>query len=223
MASRFFDYADLTEVNHEVKADSPSGTAHSIAIAAARGEGGHFTARATVGENQAVAGGAIDCFLETISELIGATVDGTTGVRMRVVALRGSSTPFCRSESRPHDTLVAKPASVPQPTVALDTACSQNRPVSPSPIRRMCSRYPCLATAPRPEGLSYPLSRHRCWGSASVGCGRSTTMASRVASNILASWDVGSSNRDAQRTALSIHKQTPLGTSLATIRRVGSN
>ena len=30
---------------------------------------------------------------------IGATVDGTTGVRMRVVALRGSSTPFCRSES----------------------------------------------------------------------------------------------------------------------------
>ena len=133
-----------------MKADSPSGTAHSIAIAAARGEGGHFTARATVGENQAVAGGAIDCFLETISELIGATVDGTTGVRMRVVALRGSSTPFCRSESRPHDTLVAKPASVPQPTVALDTACSQNRPVSP---HRYVGCAPDIHVLRQPHGL----------------------------------------------------------------------
>ena len=46
-------------------------------------------------------------------------------------------------------------------------------------------QHPCPAAAPRPEGLSYPLSRHRCWGS--LGCGRSTTMASRVASNSLAS------------------------------------
>ena len=36
MASRFFDYADLTEVHHEAKSDSPSGTTLSIARAAAR-------------------------------------------------------------------------------------------------------------------------------------------------------------------------------------------
>ena len=61
MASRFFDYADLTEVHHEAKADSPSGTALAIARAAAKGKGGRFTAPATEGEKQAVArGGHLD-------------------------------------------------------------------------------------------------------------------------------------------------------------------
>ena len=35
-ASRFFDYADLTEMHHEAKIDSPSGTALAIANAAWR-------------------------------------------------------------------------------------------------------------------------------------------------------------------------------------------
>ena len=56
-ASRFFDYADLSEVHHEAKADSPSGTALSVARAAARGKGGRFAARATARENHAVARG----------------------------------------------------------------------------------------------------------------------------------------------------------------------
>ena len=79
------------------------------------------------------------------------------------------------------------PPSVPQPTGAPDTACRQRRPASP---RRCvgCAPYSRVRRQPHGlEGLSYPLSRHRCWGSSSVGCGRSTTMASRVASNSLAS------------------------------------
>lgn len=43
-ASRFFDYADLTEMHHEAKIDSPSGTAIAIANAAIEGKGGPFTA-----------------------------------------------------------------------------------------------------------------------------------------------------------------------------------
>src|SRR3954452_17233414 len=49
-----------------------------------------------------------------------------------------------------------------------------------SPIRRMCGVYPASVAAPRPLGLSYALSRHRCC-SPSVGSGRSTTIASIVA------------------------------------------
>ena len=43
-ASRFFDYADLTEMHSEGKIDAPSGTALAIAAAAAEGKGGAFTA-----------------------------------------------------------------------------------------------------------------------------------------------------------------------------------
>ena len=43
-ASRFFDYADLTEMHHEAKIDSPSGTALAIANAALEGKQGGFIA-----------------------------------------------------------------------------------------------------------------------------------------------------------------------------------
>ena len=43
-ASRFFEYADLTEVHHEGKIDAPSGTALAIAQSAANGRQGSFTA-----------------------------------------------------------------------------------------------------------------------------------------------------------------------------------
>lgn len=43
IASRFFDYADLTEMHHEAKIDAPSGTALAIARAAVEGKGGNFT------------------------------------------------------------------------------------------------------------------------------------------------------------------------------------
>ena len=88
--------------------------------------------------------------LETISKWSDATVYGTIGARMRVVALRGSSTPSCRSEPRPHGIWIAMPASVPQPTGALDTACRQRRPASP---------HRCVGCAPdsrvqwQPHGL----------------------------------------------------------------------
>jgi 4-hydroxy-tetrahydrodipicolinate reductase len=41
-ASRFFDYADLTEMHHEAKIDAPSGTALAIARAAVEGKSGDF-------------------------------------------------------------------------------------------------------------------------------------------------------------------------------------
>ncbi len=43
VASRFFDYADLTEMHHEAKIDAPSGTALAIAQAAVEGKSGGFT------------------------------------------------------------------------------------------------------------------------------------------------------------------------------------
>ena len=43
-ASRFFDYADLTEMHHEAKIDSPSGTALAIANAALEGKPEGFIA-----------------------------------------------------------------------------------------------------------------------------------------------------------------------------------
>ncbi len=43
-AARFFDYADLTEMHHEAKIDSPSGTALAIANAALEGKPGGFIA-----------------------------------------------------------------------------------------------------------------------------------------------------------------------------------
>jgi 4-hydroxy-tetrahydrodipicolinate reductase len=42
VASRFFDYADLTEMHHEAKIDAPSGTALAIARAAVEGKSGDF-------------------------------------------------------------------------------------------------------------------------------------------------------------------------------------
>jgi 4-hydroxy-tetrahydrodipicolinate reductase len=50
IAAPFFDYADLTETHHEAKIDAPSGTALSIARAAAEGKGGAFEAPAAVKE-----------------------------------------------------------------------------------------------------------------------------------------------------------------------------
>ena len=44
VAAPYFDYADLTELHHEMKIDAPSGTAIAIAKAAAEGKGGDFTA-----------------------------------------------------------------------------------------------------------------------------------------------------------------------------------
>ena len=41
-SAKFFDYADLTEVHHEAKIDSPSGTAISIAQAAYEGKQSDF-------------------------------------------------------------------------------------------------------------------------------------------------------------------------------------
>ena len=69
--------------------------------------------------------------LETISKWQVATGDGTTGVRTQAVAIRCSSTPFCRSVPEQHGTWRAMLESVPQPTGAQDTACAQNRPTSP--------------------------------------------------------------------------------------------
>ena len=43
-AARFFDYADLTEMHHEAKIDSPSGTALAIANAALEGKPDGFVA-----------------------------------------------------------------------------------------------------------------------------------------------------------------------------------
>ena len=54
IAAPFFDYADLTETHHEAKIDAPSGTAISIARAAAEGKGGAFEAPAA--EKEIIAG-----------------------------------------------------------------------------------------------------------------------------------------------------------------------
>ena len=72
-----------------------------------------------------------DDLLETISKWQVAIGDGTTGVRTQAVAIRCSSTPFCRSVPEQHGTWRAMLESVPQPTGAQDTACAQNRPTSP--------------------------------------------------------------------------------------------
>ena len=61
-----------------------------------------------------------------------------------------------------------------------------------SPIRRICGTYPASSAASSPEGLSYPLSRHRFW-STSSGSGRSTTIASMVASSNWESWTLAPS------------------------------
>ena len=64
LSSRFFDYADLTEMHHEGKIDAPSGTALSIAKAAVTGKGSPFKLPKT--EKELVAGTR------------GGTIDGVT-------------------------------------------------------------------------------------------------------------------------------------------------
>ena len=54
VAGRFFDYADLTEVHHEAKADAPSGTALAIARAALSGRADAFVSAGT--ERETLAG-----------------------------------------------------------------------------------------------------------------------------------------------------------------------
>ena len=73
-------------------------------------------------------------------------------------------------------------------------------------------------------GLSYPLSRHRCWG----GLGGLWSFDHNGVQGRLQQLGivhVCSRNHNAQGAALSIHKETALGTSLqpATVRRVGPN
>ncbi len=53
-ASRFFEYADLTEMHHEAKIDAPSGTAFAITKALIEGKGSDFTAPAA--EKELIAG-----------------------------------------------------------------------------------------------------------------------------------------------------------------------
>ena len=54
VASKFFDYADLTEMHHEAKIDAPSGTALAIAQAAVEGKSGGFTN--VIAEKELIAG-----------------------------------------------------------------------------------------------------------------------------------------------------------------------
>ena len=106
---------------------------------------------------------------------------------MRAVTHRGSSLPSCRTGPGPHGTWRAMPASVPQPTGAPDTACRQRRPASP---RRCVGCAPYSRVRRQPHGLK---DCHTICPDTGVGVpprwavGRSTTMASRVASNSLSS------------------------------------
>ena len=54
IAARYFDYADLIESHHEMKIDSPSGTALSIARAMAEGRGKPF--KSVVSEKETLTG-----------------------------------------------------------------------------------------------------------------------------------------------------------------------
>jgi 4-hydroxy-tetrahydrodipicolinate reductase len=54
IAARYFDYADLIESHHEMKIDSPSGTALSIARAMAQGRGKPF--KSVVSEKETLVG-----------------------------------------------------------------------------------------------------------------------------------------------------------------------
>jgi hypothetical protein len=55
-------------------------------------------------------------------------------------------------------------------------------------MRRMCGVYGEAAAVPWLVGWSSPFSRQRCWGCSTVGWGRPTTMASRVAAKRLVAW-----------------------------------
>ena len=152
--------------------------------------------------------------LVTISKWPDATVAGTTGAHMRAVTHRGSSLPSCRTGPGPHGTWRAMPASVPQPTGAPDTACRQRRPASP---RRCVGCAPYSRVRRQPHGLK---DCHTLCPDTGVG------VPPRWAVVVRPQWrlvHVCSRNHNAQGAALSIHKETALGTSLATVRRVGPN
>ncbi len=162
-------------------------------------------------------------YLVTISKWPDATVAGTTGAHMRAVTHRGSSLPSCRTGPGPHGTWRAMPASVPQPTGAPDTACRQRRPASP---RRCVGCAPYSRVRRQPHGLK---DCHTLCPDTGVG------VPPRWAVVVRPQWRPGSRlqqlgivhvcsrNHNAQGAALSIHKETALGTSLATVRRVGPN
>ena len=108
------------------------------------------------------------------------------------------------------------PASVPQPTGAL--ACRQRRPASP---RRCVGCAPYSRVRRQPHGLK---DCHTLCPDTGVG------VPPRWAVVVRPQWRPGSQlivhcsrNHNAQGAALSIHKETALGTSLATVRRVGPN
>lgn len=60
IASRFFDYADLTEAHHEAKADAPSGTAMAIVRAAVDAKRGAFADPLAKRGKQTSTRGALD-------------------------------------------------------------------------------------------------------------------------------------------------------------------
>ena len=139
---------------------------------------------------------------------------------MRAEALRGSSMPSCRSEPEPHGTWRAMPESVPQPTGALDTASRQRCPASP---------HRCVGCASdsrvrrQPHGLKdcHTLCPDTGVGVSGLWSFHHNGVQGRLQQ--LGIMNVGSRNHNAQRATLSIHKETPLDTSLATVRRVGPN
>ena len=164
----------------------------------------------------------ITSYLVTISKWPDATVAGTTGAHMRAVTHRGSSLPSCRTGPGPHGTWRAMPASVPQPTGAPDTACRQRRPASP---RRCVGCAPYSRVRRQPHGLRIviPFVQTQVLGFLLGGLWSFDHNGVQGRLQQLGIVHVCSRNHNAQGAALSIHKETALGTSLATVRRVGPN
>ena len=141
---------------------------------------------------------------------------------MRAVTHRGSSLPSCRTGPGPHGTWRAMPASVPQPTGAPDTACRQRRPASP---RRCVGCAPYSRVRRQPHGLK---DCHTLCPDTGVHHGfllgglwsfDHNDVQGRLQQ--LGIVHVCSRNHNAQGAALSIHKETALGTSLTLPRSVG--
>ena len=142
---------------------------------------------------------------------------------MRAVTHRGSSLPSCRTGPGPHGTWRAMPASVPQPTGAPDTACRQRRPASP---RRCVGCAPYSRVRRQPHGLKdwvIPFVQTQVLGFLLGGLWSFDHNGVQGRLQQLGIVHVCSRNHNAQGAALSIHKETALGTSLATVRRVGPN
>ena len=143
---------------------------------------------------------------------------------MRAVTHRGSSLPSCSYRTRTARHLESH-ASVRSnnPPARPDTACRQRRPASP---RRCVGCAPYSRVRRQPHGLK---DCHTLCPDTGVGVPPRWAVVVRpqwrpgVASNSLASCTFCSRNHNAQGAALSIHKETALGTSLATVRRVGPN